>query len=420
MCRAMSKPTSSPLLPRLLLRLSGVLDRLLRANGGVVPLLDPGRAGQRAEVALRYFSWRKLINILLIEAELKLTRKRVRGKPYEWEVDTTNICQLKCPLCHTGLGNIHRDKGVMSFETYRKTVDEIRNYCVWLTLYSWGEPFLNKDIDEYIAYAHRARLATIISTNLNKPLTPEMAEAVVRSGLDTMIVSLDGVTQEVYEQYRVAGRLDRVLDNLRLLVETKRRLGVETPYLEWQFIVMKQNEHQIEAARVVAEEIGVNDIIFKKVDFPWGMDDPALAEKWVPAGDSRYIREAAFDRPYKEDGAACWRLWRSAVVNWDGGVAPCCYLTDKEQDFGDVGEHSIRDIWNNERYTAARALFKGEAPEERVGCLDCSVFLSSPHGARWAARSRVNGTAPHRVELPVLNGAGVPKSAREGELVKRG
>ena len=60
-----------------------------------------------------------------------------------------------------------------------------------------------------------------------------MAEAVVRSGLDTMIVSLDGVTQDVYEQYRVAGRLDRVLDNLRLLVETKRRLGVETPYLEW-------------------------------------------------------------------------------------------------------------------------------------------------------------------------------------------
>ena len=274
MCRAMSKPTSSPLLPRLLLRLSGVLDRLLRANGGVVPLLDPGRAGQRAEVALRYFSWRKLINILLIEAELKLNRKRVRGKPYEWEVDTTNICQLKCPLCHTGLDNIHRAKGVMSFETYRKTVDEIKNYCVWLTLYSWGEPFLNKDIDEYIAYAHRARLATIISTNLNKPLTTEMAEAVVRSGLDTMIVSLDGVTQEVYEQYRVAGCLDRVLDNLRLLVETKRRLGFETPYLEWQFIVMKQNEHQIEAARALAEEIGVNGIIFKKVDFPWGMDDP--------------------------------------------------------------------------------------------------------------------------------------------------
>ena len=419
MCRTMSRPPSSPLLPRLILKGGAALDRLLRANGGVVSRLDPGKAGQRAEVALRYFSWRKLFNLLMAEAEFKLTRKRVFAKPYEWELDTTNICQLKCPLCHTGLGNIHRDKGVMDFGTYRKTVDQIKGYCIWLTLYSWGEPFLNKDIDKYIAYAHRARLGTIISTNLNKPLTPEMAEAVVRSGLDTMIVSIDGVTQEVYEQYRVAGRLDRVLDNLRLLVETKRRLGVATPYLEWQFIVMRQNEHQVEAARALAGELGVDGIIFKNVDFPWGMDDPALAERWLPAGNPRSIREATFDRPYKEDGAACWRLWRTAVVNWDGGLAPCCYLTDKKYDFGDVSRHSVDEIWNNERYAAARGLFKGERPKEYVGCLDCSVFLNSSHGARWTARDAVNGTAPHGVALPVLNGAGVFTAARECNVAGR-
>ena len=223
-----------------------------------------------------------------------------------------------------------------------------------------------------------------------------MAEAVVRSGLDTMIISIDGVTQEVYEQYRVAGRLDRVLDNLRLLVETKRRLGVATPYLEWQFIVMRQNEHQVEAARALAGELGVDGIIFKNVDFPWGMDDPALAERWLPAGNPRSIREATFDRPYKEDGGACWRLWRTAVVNWDGGLAPCCYLTDKKYDFGDVSRHSVDEIWNNERYAAARGLFKGERPKEYVGCLDCSVFLnSSPRrSVDGAQRREWVGTAP--------------------------
>ena len=408
----MSKAASPPLLPRLILKAGGVLDLLLRGKGGLIPRLDPDRAGQRTAVALRYFTWRKLINVFMAEAELKLTRKRVFAKPYEWEIDTTNICQLKCPLCHTGLGNIHRDKGVMDFEMYRKTVDEIKDYCVWLTLYSWGEPFLNKDIDKYIDYAHRARLGTIISTNLNKPLTPEMAEAVVRSGLDTMIISIDGVTQEVYEQYRVAGQLDRVLENLRLLVETKRRLGVHTPYLEWQFIVMKQNEHQIDAARALAGEIGVDNIIFKNVDFPWGMDDPALAEQWLPAGDSRYIRDGTFDRPYKEDGAACWRLWRTAVVNWDGGLAPCCYLTDKKHDFGDVSKHSVAEIWNNDRYTAARGLFKGEAPGIYVGCLDCSVFLNSPQGARFRSRNGVKGSTQHRVPLPVLNAAAAVAAKR--------
>ena len=419
MLRTMSSRPSLPLLSRLFLKLFGVIDRLLQSNGGFIRLMDPGRAGQRAEIALRYFSWRKLFNMAAVEVQLQLNRKRVFGMPYEWEMDTTNICQLKCPLCHTGLGNIHRDKGVMSFEMYRKTIDEIKNHCVWMTLYSWGEPFLNKDIDKFIEYAHKAKIATIISTNLNKPLTAEMAEAIVRSGLDTMIVSLDGVTQEVYEQYRIAGHLDRVLANLRLIVETKRRLGSESPYLEWQFIVMKQNEHEVEAARELATEIGVNGIIFKDVDFPWGMDDPALADKWLPAVDSRHIREATFDRPYKEDGGACWRLWRSAVVNWDGGFAPCCYLTDKEQDFGDVSKETVGTIWNNERYTAARGLFKGETPSEKIGCLDCSVFLNSADGKRWAARNGKMDGSVHQVELPMLNGTGVPKPEPERDLAKR-
>ena len=138
MCRTMSKPTSSPLLPRLLLRLSGVLDRLLRADGGAVSLLDPGRAGQRAEVALRYFSWRKLINMLVTEAELKPHPEACTQQTLRVGSRHHQHLPAQMPLCHTGLGNIHRDTGVMSFETYRKTVDEIKNYCVWLTLYSWA------------------------------------------------------------------------------------------------------------------------------------------------------------------------------------------------------------------------------------------------------------------------------------------
>lgn len=421
MISVMSSRTCLPVLARLFFKLISIVDRILQPNGGLIHLMDPGRGGQRAAIALRYFSWRKLANAIITELEFKLGRKRTIGKPFEWEVDTTNICQLKCPLCHTGLGNIHRDKGVMSFEMYRKTIDEIKSYCVWMTLYSWGEPFLNKNIDKFIRYAHEARIATIISTNLNKPLTLEMAEAVVSSGLDTMIVSLDGVSQEVYEQYRVGGQLDRVLTNLRLLVEVKKRLGSESPYIEWQFIVMKQNEHQVNQAREMAAEIGVNGIIFKNVDFPWGMDDPDLAKKWLPLGDSRYIREETFDRPYKEDGAACWRLWRSAVVNWDGGFAPCCYLTDKEHDFGNVSTEDVDMIWNNQAYVTARALFRGEIPKREIGCLECSVFLNSPEGKRWSDRDTVSGGGNgHRAELPLLTSNGSMTSGPGDHLTRRG
>ena len=373
-----------------------------QAKGSVARALAGNRANHRSQLALRYVSWKKLLNFARIEFQLKFGRTKVSGYPYEWEIDTTNICQLKCPLCHTGLGTVNRQKGVMHFDLYKKTIDQIKDYCIWLSLYSWGEPFLNKDISKYVEYAHRANLATIMSSNLNKPLTPKMAEELIRSGLDTLVISLDGVTQDVYEVYRVAGHLDRVVDNIKLLTQKKRELASQKPYLEWQFIVMRQNEHQIPDARRMAEEIGVDSIIFKKVDFPHGENDPAIAKRWLPMGEE-FRRNETFAKPYEEDGPRCWRLWRSAVVNWDGGYAPCCYLTDAADDFGNVSTQSVKEIWNNSAYQTARGIFRDTyTPKTKVGCMECSVYLESKAGKR---RGRmiplaVNGHKPEEVTPP--------------------
>ena len=380
-------------------------DRL-QVNASVVNSLAGDRSQQRFTLAFRYFSWKKLLNVLRVEAQLRIGRKKVWGMPFEWEIDTTNICQLRCPLCHTGLGTVHRDQGVMHYDLFTKTIDQIKDYCVWLTLYSWGEPFLNKRIHEFVDYAHRNSIATIISTNLNKPLTPEMAENIIKAGLDVMIISIDGVTQEVYEQYRVGGRLDRVLDNLKLLVQKKQELGYTTPHLEWQFIVMQQNEHQMDEASRLAAELGVNSLVFKKVDFPHGMNDRGEAERWLPRDHPEYQREDPFLKPYQEDGQRCWRLWRSAVVNWDGGFAPCCYLTDKSEDFGDASTDSIKQIWNNPKYGAARGLFdEGYTPKQWVGCLSCSVY----QGSR-AARKR----GPVNLKPELANGTPQGRAGRNG------
>ena len=302
--------------------------------------------------------------------------------PFEWEIDTTNICQLKCPLCHTGLGNINRDKGVMHFDLYKRTIDQIKDYALWLTLYSWGEPFLNPRIPDFIRYAHERNIATITSSNLNKPLTAEMADSVIKAGLDVMIISLDGTTEDVYQQYRVGGQLDRVIENMKLLVERKRVLKSQTPYLEWQFIVMKQNEHQVDDARVLAAQLGIDAIVFKKVDFPLGESKPEVADEWLPESE-QFRRERPFDRPYMESGDRCWRLWRTTVVNWDGGVSPCCYMTDKSDDFGNLNTHSVQEIKNNQKYQTARGLFSDNfMPETYTGCQICPVYAESPQAIR--------------------------------------
>ena len=389
----------------LFLKTVWALERRFQINGSAIGSIASGRATQRMEIALRHWGWKKFFNFWRTEVQLRFGRTKPWGYPYEWEIDTTNICQLKCPLCHTGLGTINRQKGVMHFDTFTRVIDEIKDYCVWLTLYSWGEPFLNKQIDRFVAYANKANLATIISSNLNKPLTPQMAESLVRSGLDVLIISLDGTTQDVYQIYRVGGRLDRVLDNISLLVQKRKELGYKTPYLEWQFIVMRQNEHQIPEARLMAKELGVDNIVFKKVDFPHGEDDPEVARKWLPVGNMDFRREEPFDKPYEENGLRCWRLWRSSVINWDGGYAPCCYLTDADQDFGDVNTHSIKEILNNKHYTAARRLFKdGYEPEVNVGCLGCNVYLTSKAGMKRNHANLINsnGHKPPEKVLPLL------------------
>ena len=342
-----------------------------------------GRTSHRFHLAIHYGSWKKLINFLAIEAQLTLGLTKVRGYPFEWEIDTTNICQLKCPLCHTGLDNINRMKGTMHFDTFKKTIDEIKDTVLWLSLYSWGEPLLNKQLPRFIQYAHQSNIPTIISTNLSLKLTPEKVEGLIKSGLDVMIISLDGVTQEVYEKYRVRGKLDLVLENIRLIIEKKKELKSSTPFLEWQFIVMKQNEHQIPEARQMARDLGVDQIIFKRVDFPHGIGTEEMAQKWLPVKTAEFRRESPLSKPYHENGPKCWKLWRSGVINWDGGYAPCCYLTDAKHDFGNVNDNTIKEIWNNTQYRTARNLFmSGKMPRVEVGCLTCDVYLESPNGRK--------------------------------------
>ena len=386
------------LLGSLLVKTLWGLERF-QVNGSTIGAVASGRAPQRVQVAFDHATWKKFFNLVRIEIQLRMGRSRVSGYPFEWEIDTTNICQLRCPLCHTGLGTVHRNKGVMHFDVYKKTINEIKDCCIWLSLYSWGEPFLNKEIDRYVAYANEANISTIISSNLNKPLTAEMVDRLIRSGLDVLIVSLDGTTQDVYEVYRVGGRLSNVLKNVELLAQRKKELGSKKPYIEWQFIVMRQNEHQVPEARRMARELGVNDIVFKKVDFPHGEDDPELAAKWLPVATEGFHREQPFEKPYAEGGDRCWRLWRSAVVNWDGGYAPCCYLTDDADDFGNVSTHTIKEIWNNQRYLTARNLFKdGSAIGGYVGCLSCNVYLESKAAKKRgpAIPLHLNGHAPGR------------------------
>ena len=340
--------------------------RLYRVNEKV-----PRDSLSRAGLKVGYY-WRRFKNRRLNAKEFAEGRAVLRSYPHIAVIDVTNACPLSCPLCPTGTNEGGAPKGMMRLETFKSVYDRLAPYLYELHLYNWGEPFLNRDLADMVRYAKRFyNPQVILSTTLMK-VTPEWAQEVVRSGVDLISVSIDGATQEVYEKYRVGGDLEHVFSVLKYMVEVKRTHGLKRPVLRWQFIPMSHNEGEVDAARQMAREMGVefrthrvrlNVKSFDTKDFE------ELAEEnkgWLPS-DPKYIR-------YGEDWSgknACKYLWSSVAVNWDGSVVPCCKIFSREDAFTDSVGDDFMKVWNGPSYVKAREIFGGRPAEKGFVCQRC-------------------------------------------------
>jgi radical SAM protein with 4Fe4S-binding SPASM domain len=315
---------------------------------------------------------------MLAEWELRQQKTILRCLPYYFIVDVCNVCNLRCPLCPTGNTTIARRQAMLSLDQYKDVFDRIKEYALVVSFYNHGEPLLNPDVFSIIEHTHRSRVGTNISSNFNWPQPVDINDF-IRSGLDYVTVSLDGVTQEAYQKYRVRGDIAEVFDNLRRLISAKKALKSKTPFVEWQFIVFKHNEHEMDQARKLASEIGVDLLRFISPGIPpEDMHKPELQEKWMPDNPLYWERNPKLveERGYVFD-QACFYLYRSMFIYPGGGVTPCCFAHDDKQDFGNIYQNSVSEIWNNRMYRSARVLFSKTAPaEDRVEtiCDKCTVF----------------------------------------------
>lgn len=295
--------------------------------------------------------WNAFINTLSFIISGFSKKTVVWGYPPIVNVEPTNICNLRCPLCVTGSMTMERPYGRMDFDHFKKFVDQVADKIIYITLYHQGEPYLHKQFNDMVAYAKTKGVYVTTSTNAHF-FTPELAEKVVRSRLDSMIVSLDGVTQETYAKYRVLGQVDTVLDGIRNLVAAKKRLKSKVPYLFLQFLVMKQNEHEIPQVKKLAKELGVDRLLIKTTQ----VMTLAEAKEWLPANDKyrRYeLTEDAFK--VKQGQGVCPRVWMTTLIDWDGQVVPCCFDKNGGHAMGNLGNGQVfDDIWKNDAYSDFR------------------------------------------------------------------
>ncbi len=320
----------------------------------------------------RFWNGTKVLSSFYIS---RLLRKPVQwGYPVSVSIEPTTSCNLRCPECPSGLRAFTRPTGMLENDFFRKTIDEIHKELLYLIFYFQGEPYLNTGFLEMVKYAHDKNIYTATSTNAHY-LTDEAAKKTVESGLDRLIISIDGTTQEVYQQYRVGGNLEKVLEGTRNIIKWKKALKSKTPFVFFQFLVVKPNEHQISDIKKLAKETGVDEVRFKTAQVYEFEKDP---NGLIPSLDkfSRYKKNTDGSYSAKNKQANhCWKLHHANVITWDGLVVPCCFDKDAVHQLGNLKNQTFRQIWKNDNYKQ----FRYDLMKSRKNidiCANCSEGVS--------------------------------------------
>ena len=300
--------------------------------------------------------------------------KTIRN-PYHWglpisiAIEPTTSCNLRCPECPSGKREFTRPTGMLKEDFFTSTINELYKDLLYLVFYFQGEPYLNPRFLEMVNYASKKGIYTATSTNAHY-LDDNNARQTVISGLDRLIISIDGTTQETYASYRIGGQLEKVIEGTKNIVKWKKLLKSNTPHIIFQFLVVKPNEHQIEEVKALGKKLGVNEVRLKTAQ----VYDYENGNSLIPGIDK-------YSRYHKQDDGTytiknklldhCWKLWHSCVITWDGLVVPCCFDKDARHQLGDLKELSFTQLWKSERYYHFRSTVLRSRSEIDI-CKNCT------------------------------------------------
>ena len=322
---------------------------------------------------LKTLQLKKIRNAWSVWRSFQLSKKYKtnlhKGLPISISIEPTTSCNLRCPECPSGLRNFTRPTGMLDILFYQNLIDQISDHLWYLTFYFQGEPYLHPKFTEMVKYAVSKRIYTATSTNAHF-ISDENAKKTIESGLHRLIISVDGATQETYSQYRVGGQLEKVIDGTKKILEWKKKLKSKTPYVIFQFLVVKPNEHEIKQIQEMAQALGVDEVKFKTAqvyDFENG--HPLIPEQ---EQYSRYKKSADGKWIIKNELLnQCWRMWSGCVITWDGKVVPCCFDKDAQHQLGDLRKERFTEIWNSAAYNNFRSKILQSRKQIDI-CTNCS------------------------------------------------
>lgn len=293
---------------------------------------------------VRTLTLRRIANSVRLRVCSLARMRQVCTMPESLSVEPASVCNLRCPECTLGGGRLQRPGQIMSMETFDNALQPLAPWLVSCQFFLQGEPTLNPNLCQMIAAAHRRRIFTTVSTN-GQTLTPELCNNLVASGLDRLIISVDGTTQDVYEKYRVGGRLQAVINGISNMAEARNELGRHNPELTVQFIIFRHNEHQISQIKRLARQWGADHVMLKTAQ----IENQIHAVEMLPQNPkySRYRMNAdgtiGTKRQFSDN---CFRLRSTMVVAANGDVPLCCYDKNCQHCLGNINTTNAANIWH--------------------------------------------------------------------------
>lgn len=304
-------------------------------------------------------STRRVISKLFSVASQWMGNPRSYGNPAHLTMEISSACQLRCPLCPIGNDSLTRKPQSMSMQTYKTVVDEVGDSLYHINLNGMGEPTLNKQIVEMVEYSKKKDIYVDLYTNFQLQ-DQKMIEGLITSKLDAVLIAVDGANKESYEKYRVGGKFETILENIRFLVEARKRLQSKTPEINVQFINFDYNHSELNQMKELVRGLGADNLYVKRPFLFWGSDDKEKDHDYIPKQEednmSLYQADESGDVSWVgTQKKMCELLWSSAVILADGSISPCCFDYDGKVVFGNVNETPFRKIWNNSKYKRFRS-----------------------------------------------------------------
>ena len=321
----------------------------------------------------RSFTFNRIFNVFKLYLSFilsRITKKSfVLGSPFALSIEPTTTCNLGCPECPSGLRQFTRKTGNLTPEINKKIIDELKSNLTYINYYFQGEPYINRHLFEMIKYANQNNIYCSTSTN-GHFLTDKNCKKTIESGLKRLIISIDGVDQKSYENYRINGDFSKVIAGTKNIIKWKEKLNSQTPHIIFQFLVVKTNEHLIDEIKALSKSLKINELRLKTAQlYEFKKGNPLM-----PTNDQYSRYKLNEDGEYELKNKLynhCWRMWSSAVVTVNGEIVPCCFDKDAVNKIGNLNTEKFKAIWNSQSYNKFRTLILKGRNDIEI-CKNCS------------------------------------------------